>query len=74
MVHEVRDLAVAELSADVEGVKNEFGQLTDDVKRIRSGFAAITGGGPAAGLLSIGPVLGLLTDTLKRHKKPRGKK
>jgi hypothetical protein len=74
MVSEVRDLAMAELSADVEGVKDDFNHLTDDVKRIRSGFAAITGGGPATGLLSIGPVLSLLTDTLKRHKPKSSKK
>jgi hypothetical protein len=66
MVREIRDMAMTELSADVDGIKQEFTQLGDDVKRIRSGFAGLTGGG-GIGWASLGPIVGLLTDLLKKR-------
>lgn len=67
MVREIRDMALTELSADVDAVKQEFTQLGDDVKRIRSGFSGLTSGA-GLGWGSLGPIIGLLTDLLKGRK------
>ena len=67
MVHEIRDMALTEISADVDAVKQEFTQLGEDVQRIRSGFTALTSGG-GLGWASVGPIIGLLIDLLKGRK------
>jgi hypothetical protein len=71
MVKEIREMALAELSADAEGVKQSFAQISADVERIRSGFSSISGvfGSSRSGLGSLGPVLGLLTSMLKKRGK-----
>ena len=70
MVREIREMALAELTADVDELKQEFTQLGADVKRIRSGFAAFTGGGGiGAGWASLAPVVTMLIDALKRRGK-----
>jgi hypothetical protein len=56
------------LSADVEGVRQNFANIARDVKGIQSGFSAI-GGGLGAGLTSLGPIIGLLVDMLKKRRK-----
>jgi len=70
MVQEIREMALTELSADVDAIKQDFTQLGADVERIRSGFTALTGGGgTGAGWASLGPIVGLLTELLKGLKK-----
>ena len=68
MVQEIRELTLAELSADVEGAKQNFASIVKDVKNIQSGFSSI-GSGLGAGLTSLGPLIGLLVDTLKSRRK-----
>jgi hypothetical protein len=67
MVHEIRDMALTELSADVDAVKQEFTQLGDDVQRIRNGFTALTSGG-GIGWASLGPIITHLTELLQKRK------
>jgi hypothetical protein len=68
MVQEIRQLTLAELSADAEGIRQNFASIAKDVKGIQSGFSAI-GGGIGAGLTSLGPLIGLLVETLKNRRK-----
>ena len=69
MVEEVRDLAVAGLRADAEAVARDLNQVKTDVERIRSGFSQLfRGGGSLRGLMQLGPLLDLVTGTLKRSK------
>jgi hypothetical protein len=71
MVKEIRELALSELSADAEGVKQRFAQIGADVERIRSGFSSVSGlfGSGQSGLGSLGPLLGMLTSMLKKKGK-----
>lgn len=62
LVREIRDMAYAELSKDIEQVKSELDSITTDVKRIRSGFTSLTSG--AAGAL--GPAITMLLKVAKR--------
>jgi len=68
MVQEIRELTLAELSADAEGIRQSFASIAKDVKGIQSGFSTI-GGGLGAGLTSLGPLIGLLVETLKNRRK-----
>ncbi len=73
-VKEMRDLAAAEVSADVQAVKEDFNQITADVKRIRSGFGALAGGDiTQLAFSNLAPLLGLLINALKGGRK-RSKK
>jgi hypothetical protein len=67
MIQEIRDLALTELSADAEAVREGINEVTSDLERIRSSVGALTSGA-AAGFGNLAPVLGLLVDALK-HKK-----
>ena len=71
MAKEIRELALSELSADAEGVKQSFAQISADVERIRSGFSSVSGlfGSGHSGLGSLGPLLGMLTSMLKKKAK-----
>ena len=71
MVKEIRELALSELSADAEGVKQGFAQISADVERIRSGFSSVSGlfGSGHSGLGSLGPLLGMLTSMLRKKAK-----
>ena len=71
MVREIREMALTELSADVDDIKQSFAQIGSDIERIRSGFSSVSGvlGSAQAGLGSLSPVLGLLTGMLKNKGK-----
>ncbi len=71
MVREIREMALTELSADVDDIKQSFAQIGSDIERIRSGFSSVSGvlGSAQAGLGSLSPVLGLLTSMLKNKGK-----
>ena len=43
MVREIRELALTELSADADGLKRNFAQISSDIERIRSGFSSVSG-------------------------------
>ena len=67
MVQDIREMAMTELSADLEVVKDEFNQAISDLENIKSGVSKALGmfrGGGSAG--SIAPVLGLITSMLKK--------
>jgi hypothetical protein len=69
MAEEVRDLAVAELQTDADAVRANFNEMKADVQRIRSGISGIFGGGGSLrGLMHIGPLLDVVTSSLKRAK------
>ena len=59
---EVRDLAYAELSRDVEQVKEELGQIIDDVRGIRESFTSFSG----AAMSTIAPLLKMLVGGKKK--------
>ena len=71
MVKEIRELALSELSADADGIKQNFAQISSDLERIRSGFSSVSGvlGSANSGLGSLGPILGMLTSMLKKKGK-----
>lgn len=68
MVQDIREMALAELSADLDGVKDEFNRVSTDLNNIRSGVGQaldfLKPGGSAAG--SLMPVLSLITSMLKK--------
>lgn len=67
MVQDIREMAMAELSTDLEVVKDEFNQAVSDLENIKSGVSKALGifrGGGSAG--SITPVLSLITSMLKK--------
>ena len=68
MVRDIREMAMAELSGDVDMVKDEFARISGDLNRIRSNVSSALGifksGVPGAG--SVGPVLGIITKMLKK--------
>ena len=71
MVKEIRELALSELSADADGIRQNFAQIGSDLERIRSGFSSVSGvlGSAHSGLGSLSPVLGMLTSMLKKKGK-----
>jgi hypothetical protein len=71
IVQEIREMALSELSADANQLKEQVGEVTADLRRIRSGVGALTGAGGLGGLgglVSLGPVVGMLIDALKSRK------
>lgn len=68
MVRDLRDLAYNELSTDLDGVKEKVTQVTDDVRRIRSGFSAITGGSSGSLANNLAPILRLLIGAIKKGR------
>ena len=68
MVKDIRELALTELSADIDAVKDEFAEVGNDLKKIKAGVTSALGvfktGG--AGIGSLAPVLSLITSMLKK--------
>jgi hypothetical protein len=71
MVREIRELALSELSADADGIRQNFARIGSDIERIRSGFSSVSGvlGSTHSGLGSLVPLLGMLTSMLKKKSK-----
>lgn len=69
MVSEIREMALAELQADADQIKEEFNRLTGNIKRIEDAVSALTGSGSTLSkLTSVGPVVELAVQALKhRH-------
>ena len=63
MAQEIRELAYAELGADVNTVRDELSKIGSDVNRIRTGFSSLT---DTTG--SILPLFGLLTKAITKNK------
>lgn len=65
----MRDLALADLDAETKAVQQNISQVRDDVHRLRAGFGGLSGdGGALRGLMSLTPLLDLLTSTLRRKR------
>lgn len=68
MVRDIRDLAYNELGADFDEVKEKITQVTDDVRRIRSGLSGVTSGSYAGLANNLAPILGLLIGAIKKSR------
>ena len=68
LIHEIRDMALSELSADAAGLKRQMGEVSEDLARIRSGVGALTGSGGLGSIASLAPLLGMLVDLLKSRQ------
>jgi hypothetical protein len=66
MIHEIRDLALAELSAETETIKSNIGQVVSDIEQIQHNVASFASTA-SAGIGSLGPIVGLAVDALKRR-------
>jgi hypothetical protein len=71
MIKDIKELALKELSADADGIKQNFSQIVSDLEKIRSGFSSVSGmlGSAHSGLGSLSPLLGMLTGMLKNNRK-----
>jgi hypothetical protein len=71
MIKDIKELALKELSADADGIKQNFSQIVSDIEKIRSGFSSVSGvlGSANSGLGSLSPLLGMLTGMLKNNRK-----
>ena len=69
MVSEIREMALAELQADADEIKEEFNRLTGHVRRIEDAVSGLTGSGTTLSkLTTVGPVVELAVQALKhRH-------
>ena len=71
MAKELRDLAVSEIDADVDKIRQNLNEVKSDVQRIRSGFGTLISGGAGAmfSLSSLAPLIDLLIGSLRKSKK-----
>jgi hypothetical protein len=70
MAEQMRELALNELSADADQLKQELQKVTDDVRHIRDGFSRIVRGDLSQlGLPNLSPLLSVLFGALKGRKK-----
>ncbi len=68
IVREIREMALAELSADAAEIKLRLDEVTTDLKRIRSGISTLTGSGGVGSLGALAPVLAMLTKALEQRR------
>jgi len=72
MAREIREMALEELTADVDELQQEFSKVGKDVKRIRTGFSVLTKGGSiGAGLASLAPLIATVIDSLKQRRREK---
>lgn len=71
MVQEIREMALAELQADADEVKEEFQRIADRVRKIEDAVSGLMGSGSSLSkLASLSPVVELAVHALKsRHDK-----
>ncbi len=70
MAREIREMALEELTADVDELQEEVSKVGKDVRRIRTGFSILTKGGTiGAGLASLAPVIKTVVDAISEHRK-----
>ena len=72
MVREIREMALEEVSKDVDKVAEEFAAVGAAVNQVKSGVSAFTGGGMAGlgagGIQALGPLLSMAVNLLKKNK------
>lgn len=72
MAREIREMALDELTADVDELQEEFGKVGKDVKRIRTGFSILTKGSSiGVGLASLAPLIATVIESLKQRRKEK---
>jgi len=64
MVREIRDMALEEVSNEIDGVAGNVAALGSAAQQLRSGVASFAGGG----LSTLAPALTLVIDLLKKRK------
>lgn len=72
LAREIREMALDELTADVDELKDQFDKVGSDVKRIRTGFSFLSKSGSiGAGLANLAPLISTIIDTVKEHRKQK---
>ena len=72
MAREIRDMALNELAADADALKDDFSRLGADVKRIRTGFSILSHGKSiGAGIAGLAPVISILMEMVKRRREKK---
>ncbi len=64
MVEEIRDMAMAEITRDVDGVVANVSSIGNGLKQLTSGGSPFGGGS----LATLTPILAFIIDFLKKHK------
>lgn len=67
MVREIREMAAAEITKDMNELTDELSAVGDSIKQLKSGISSFAGGGGGA-MSILGPVLPLVIDLLKKSK------
>lgn len=65
MVREIREMAMEDLSKDIDRVAQDFASVGASVKQFKSGVSGLGG----SGMNMVGPAVGLAIDLLKKKKK-----
>lgn len=69
LAREIREMALDELAADADQLRDDLSHIGRDVKRIRSGFSILTKGGRiGANLASLAPLFATIIEAVKRHR------
>ncbi len=72
MAREIREMALDELTADVDELKDQFDKVGSDVKRIRTGFSFLSKSGSiGAGLANLAPLISTIIESVKEHRKQK---
>jgi len=72
MAREIREMALEELTADVDELQEEVTKVGKDVRRIRSGFSLLAKGGSiGAGLASLAPLIATVIESVKQHRRDK---
>ncbi len=75
MARQIREMAFDELAADVEDLRDQACKVGSDVKRIRTGFSFLAKSGSiSAGLASVAPVISMIADSIKEHRREKKEK
>lgn len=75
LAREIREMAIDELTADVDELKDQVGKVGSDVKRIRSGFSILSKGGSiGAGVAALAPIIATVIEAVKEHRKANKEK
>ncbi|MGI9342632.1 MAG: phage holin family protein [Gammaproteobacteria bacterium] len=66
MVREIREMAMDDLSKDIDRVAADFASVGGSIRNLKSGVSSLGGGG---GMDLVGPAVGFAIDMLKKKKK-----
>ncbi len=73
MVRDIREMALSDLTSDANAALDDFKKVGANLEKIRAGFSSFTGeGSRLASLASLGPVVAMVINALKRHRESRG--